>query len=63
MDTMCLTQCREEHRANLPDYCMLCNTHRPLLFIDMSALETDPTSALVDHANTVLGELLQYNIT
>ena len=58
MDTDCLTQCREEFGGNVPDVCELCNVHRPLLFIDMSALETDPTTALMDYVNTVLSELV-----
>ena len=65
MDTDCIALCRAVHGSNIPYLCTLCNAHRPLLFIDMSALETDgtanslgtnPTNILENYVNLVLGE-------
>ena len=60
MDTDCITLCRAEHCANLPDYCTLCNAHRPLQFIDIDtiALGTSLTDILENYVklNVVLSE-------
>ena len=64
VDTDCITLCRAVHGGNLPYMCTLCNVHRPLLFIDMSTLETNPTNVLgtsltntlENYVNLVLGE-------
>ena len=61
-DEDCINTCRGEFdQASLPPICTLCNTKRPLLFVDeadISSVESDSrllTLRLVNLTNTILG--------